>query len=200
MRTEFPMNDPRNIWKNQPTEGFKMSVDELHRKAQQRQKKARFEALFSIIIGLMLFVLFACAFVRRPQEMVPRIGWGLMSLWCLYFAYQAYKWIWPRRLAPNGTLNTTLHSYRSELEKRRDYGRHIWRRAGLTFCFLGLAMIILPELIKSLNDLRLLLNVAPVLLLLALWFATFVFVRRRKQGKLQQEIEELRALETENRA
>ncbi len=60
MRTEFPMNDPRNIWKNQPTEGFKMSVDELHRKAQQRQKKARFEALFSIIIGLMLFVLFAC--------------------------------------------------------------------------------------------------------------------------------------------
>src|ERR1039458_3443638 len=43
MPSEFPMNDPRNIWQNQPTEPFKMSADELRRKAQQRQRKARFE-------------------------------------------------------------------------------------------------------------------------------------------------------------
>ena len=29
MPSEFPMNDPRNVWQNQPTEAFKMSADQL---------------------------------------------------------------------------------------------------------------------------------------------------------------------------
>src|ERR1022692_2527571 len=74
MPSEFPMNDPRNIWKNQPTEPFKMSADELRRKAQQRQRKARFEAIYSIIVGLILFAFFARVFVQ------PRMGVGLLSL------------------------------------------------------------------------------------------------------------------------
>lgn len=197
MPSEFPMNDPRNIWQNQPTEPFKMSADQLRLKAQQRQRKAHFEAVYSIIIGLTLSVFFAWG-SARGGEVFPRMGLGLLSLWCLYFAYHTYRWIWPGRLAPNGTLNTTLESYRRELEKRRDYGRHIWRRAGLTFCFLGLAMVIVPALIKSLDDPRLLRNVAPVLVLLAIWFPTFFFIRKRKQRKLQREIEELRAFEREN--
>lgn len=197
MPSEFPMNDPRSIWRNQPTEPLKMSADELRRKAQRRQRKARFAALFSIIVGLILFVFFARAFVKI-HELIPRIGFGLISFWCIYFAYQAYRWVWPGRLAPDAALNTTLQSYRSELEKQRDYGRHIWRRAGLTFCFLGVAMLIVPEMVKSLHNPRLLVNVAPVSVLLAIWFATFFFIRKRQQQKLQREIEELHAFEREN--
>ena len=96
MPSEFPMNDPQNIWKNQPTEPFTMSANELCRKAQQHERKARFEALYSIIAGLMLFVFFAWRFVQ-PYEVVPRMGVGLLSLWGIYYAYQAYKWIWPGR-------------------------------------------------------------------------------------------------------
>ena len=198
MPSEFPMNDPQNIWKNQPTEPFTMSANELCRKAQQHERKARFEALYSIIAGLILFVFFAWRFVE-PYEVVPRMGVGLLSLWGIYYAYQAYKWIWPGRLTPDATLNTTLQSYRSELEKRRDYGRHLWRRAGLTFLVLGVAMVIVPALIKSLDTPRLLLNTLPFFVILAIWLAVFLRLRKRNRGKLQQEIEELRALERENR-
>ena len=196
MPSEFPMNDPRNIWKDQPTEAFKMSADELRRKAQQRERKSRFEAAYSIIIGLILFVFFAWTFARA-HELAPRIGFGVLSLWGIYFAYQACKRIWQGRLAPDATLNTTLQSYRSELEKRRDYGRHIWRRAGLTFGVLGVAMIIVPALIGVAGHPR---DTLPFFVLLAIWLAVILRLRKRNRGKLQQEIEELRALERENRS
>jgi len=174
-----------------------MSADELRRQARQHVGKARFEALLSIILGLILFVLFASA-CARAREVFPRLGFGLISLWSLYFAYQIYKWIWPRRLAPDGTPNTTLRSYRIGLEKRRDFGRQIWRKAGLTFCFLGLALIVAPELIHSVTDPRRVMNVAPVLVLLAIWLAVFFPLRKRRQRKLQHEIEQLRVFESEN--
>jgi hypothetical protein len=199
MPSEFPMNDPRNIWQNQPTEAFKMSADELNRKAHQRQRRARFEAIYSIIIGLILCVFFART-IARTHEALSRMGLGLLSLWSIYFAYQAYKWIWPGRLGPDATASTTLHSYRSELEKRRDYGRHIWRRAGLTFCFLGVALFLAPGLIKSLEAPRLLVNAAPVFVLLVIWLAVFFPMRKRNQRKLQQEIQELRVFERESRS
>jgi len=198
MPAEFPMNDPRNIWKSQTTEAFKMSADELRRKAQQRERKSRFEAAYSIIIGLILFVFFAWAFARA-HELAPRIGFGVLSLWGIYFAYQACKRIWQERLAPDATLNTTLQAYIGELEKRRDYAQHIWSRV-LTFCFLGMALVIVPALIKSLDAPRLLVNFVPFFVLLAIWCAIFFPMRKRNQRKLQQEIEELRVFERENRS
>ena len=199
MPNELPMNDPRNIWQNQPKEPFKMSADQLRGKVQQRQKKARFEAIFSIVLGFFLFLFFARACAKTPEG-IERVGLGVLSLWCLYFAYQAYKWIWPKPQTSDGALNTTLQSYRSELEKRRDYNRHVWRRAGLTFCFLGMAMIVGPLLIRALDDPRLLLSVAPLFVLLAIWLAVFFPIRKRKMQKLQQEIEELRVFEAEGRS
>src|ERR1035438_1338792 len=104
MPSEFPVNDPRNIGQNQPTEPLKMSTNEIRAKAQRHQTKARFEAVYSIIIGLFLCVFFARVFVQ-PNEVVPRMGVGLLSLWGIYYAYQAYKWIWPGRLTPDATLD-----------------------------------------------------------------------------------------------
>lgn len=199
MPNDLPTKDPRNIWKNQTTEAFKMSVEELRGKSQQLQRKARIETVYSIIIGLIFFVLFARNFATN-HEVVSRMGWGLLSLWSMYFAYQAYKWIWPGRLAPDPRVNTTLQSYRSELEKRRDYAPNIWHRAGLSFCFLGVAMVMVPLLIRSLDSPRFLANWAPVFVLLAVWLATFFPMRKRRQQRLQQEIEELRTLEAESRS
>jgi hypothetical protein len=199
MPNEFPMNDPRNIWQNQPAEKFKMSADQLRRKALQRQSKARLEALLAILLGVTLCVFFAWTFATAG-ELLLRLGLGVLSLWCLYYAYQAYQWIWPRRLESDAALGATLHAYRSELEKRRDYVRHIWRRAGLPFCFFGLALIIVPELIKALAAPRLVFNVLPVCVLLAIWLAIFLPQRKRRQRNLQQEIDQLRALEGESQS
>ena len=100
MPSEFPMNDPRNIWQKQPTESFKMSADQLRRKAQQRQRRTRFAVLREAILGLILFVFFA-RFLAGAREVVgvghplslwiTRMGLGLLSLWCIGAPFLMYK-------------------------------------------------------------------------------------------------------------
>lgn len=194
MPAEFPMSDPKKIWQDQPTEPIKMSLEEIRRKARKFQAKGRLKVLAAMVIGP--FVCVASAHMAAGvQDVVPRIGWGVLSLWGLYGAYATYKWIWPRRLAEDATLSTSLDFYRSELERRRDYERHIWRRSGLTFCFAGVALALIPELIPALETPRLLLNAAPFFVLLVIWFVLFFFIRKRNRLKLQREIDELNALE-----
>lgn len=173
-----------------------MSAAQLRLKSQQREKKARYEALYSIAGGFALFVLFARSF-SKVHEVVPRIGWGLLSLWCIYFAYQGYKWIWQPQLP---SAQNTLQSYRSQLEKRRDYARHIWVRAALPLCVLGILLVMAPELIKSIGAPRLLVPWVPLFVLLAVWLVTFFFVRKRRRKKLQQDIEELSMFERTNQS
>ncbi|HZU28289.1 MAG TPA: hypothetical protein VFA04_22360 [Bryobacteraceae bacterium] len=146
----------------------------------------------------MLCLLFAFT-VRSAHQLNLRLGLGILSVWCLYYAIQSYRWLWPGRA--NGgdePLSATVEVYRRQLEKQRDLVRHIWWRAGLTFCILGLALIVVPELVRAIATPRLALNVAPVLVVLAIWLAVFIPQRRRKQQKLQREIDELRAFERDN--
>lgn len=199
MANEFPTNDPRNVWQNQPTEAFKMSAEQLRLKAQQRQSKARFEAITQITIGLVLCIFFARA-IPATRELVSRLGFVVLSVWSLYLAYQAYRWIWPGRVKQQAAASVTVESYRAELEKRRDYALNIWQRAGLTFCFLGIALVLGPTVVRSLAVPRLLWNVVPVLVLLIIWLAVFFPTRRRRQQKLRREIEELKGLERESRS
>jgi hypothetical protein len=193
------MSDAQNIWKNQKTEAFKMSVGQLRNKAQQRQRKSRFEAVYTAAIGLVFFLYAVWAFAR-VHEMISRIGWGVLSLWSIYLAYRSYKWLSRERPATDAALNTTIESYRIELENRRDYARHAWRAAGLSFCFLGLAMVVGPALIRAIETPQLLLlKFGPLLALLILWCAIFSPRMKQQRRKLQAEIEELRAFESENR-
>jgi hypothetical protein len=189
MPDEF--SDPKKIWQSQPTEATKMSLDQVRRKARKLQTRARAAAVLWIVIGLALCVAFAHSFFK-DQGLLLRIGWGILSLWSLYGAYHAYRWIWPGNLTDDGTLRTSVDSYRSELERQRDYGLHIWRRSGLTFCFLGLAFVVLPPIIKALATPRVLKNTVPFFVLLFMWFVAFYFQRKRGQRRLQREIDELR--------
>ena len=167
-----------------------MSVDEMRLRAHRFQMKARFLVVYSITVGLAICVFFAWNCIRA-DEVLSRMGYGLLSAWGIYAAYQAYKWIWPSNLPPDAPVSTSLDFYRSELERRRDYRRHVWRRSGLTFCFLGLALALAPALIASLHNPALLLNALPFFVLLILWFAAFFIQKKRSQRKLQQELDEL---------
>ena len=196
MPNESPMNDPRNIWQNQPKEPFKMSVNEMRLRARRFQRKARFQVVYSIAIGLSICVFFAWYSVRS-HEVLSRVGFGLLSAWGVYAAYQAYKWIWPRNFRPGAPVSTSLEFYRSELERRRDYRLHVWRRSGLTFCFVGLGLALTPAFIAALDKPRVLLNAVPLFVLLAVWVVAFFYGKQRGKHKLQQEIDELRKFESD---
>jgi hypothetical protein len=198
MPNELPGNDPRKIWQDQPTERIKMSLDDIRRKAQKLHAKARMAAIAWIGIGIFLSAAFGRS-SAHARELLPRMGWGVLSLWGLYGAWQAYQWIWPGRLAADATLATSLDFYRKELERQRDYGRQIWRRSGVAAAFLGAALVVAPGLIQVVKTPALLPNVAPFFVLLFVWLVSFLVLRARKQQKLQQEIDELNAMERENR-
>ena len=212
MPNEFPMKDPQNVWQNQPTEAFKMSADQLRQKAEKRRRRARFSVLFSLVMSVIYFVVFA-RLLAWSSPLMPgplslwsmRIGFGVLCLWSIDFPYQAYKRLWPGRLAPDATLNTTLQSYRSELEKQRDFGRNTRARRVLAFVFLGMAMFMVPMLMVKvpnptpMTGSQLLLNVAPFLLLATAWVIMLRMMNRSRQ-KLLQEIEQLRVFERENLA
>ena len=102
--------------------------------------------------------------------------------------YHAYKWIWPATLGPDAAVNASLEFYRSELEKRRDYNSHVWRRSGVTFCFLGLAMVIVPALIDSRGTPLRLLNALPVFVLLVIWVIAFFFMKKRNRRTLKRRL------------
>jgi hypothetical protein len=194
MPSEFPMNDPRNLWQNQQTEKFKMSVTEMRRRAHKSQSRARLSVLVQMVIGLFLCVGFAWSFARTT-EVISRMGWGLLSVWAVFFSYQVYKWVWPREVPTNAPAGTSVEYYRNELERQRDYVQHVWWRSGLTFCFLGLALVLGPPLIKALQTPRMLLNAVPFFALLAVWLAMVFPMQRRRKQRLNQEIEELRSFE-----
>jgi len=194
MPNDSPMNDPRTVWQNQPKETFKMSADEMRFRARRFQMKARLKVVYFITIGISICVFFAWNCIKA-NEVLSRMGFGLLSVWGIYAGYQAYKWIWPSSLPPDAPVSTSLEFYRSELERRRDYERHVWRRSGLTFCFLGLALALAPALIASRHNPGLLVNALPFFVLLVLWFVIFFSQKKRSQHKLQQEIDELRTFE-----
>ena len=175
-----------------------MSASDLRRKALDRQSKARFEALSTIIFGIILCIVFAWSFARA-HEMLARMGWGLLSLCGIYAAFHAYKWIWPRNLPEEAPISICLEFYRRELERRRDNTRR-WLKSGLPF-FLLLGMVMAAVGTGARNaPPHPILNALPFFLVLAIWAVAFLLMRKKQERQnLQREIEELRAFERENR-
>jgi len=68
MPDELPMNDPKKIWQDQPTEPIKMSLDEIRRKAEKFQTKSRLKVLMGMVIGLFVCVAFARRALERPFQ------------------------------------------------------------------------------------------------------------------------------------
>jgi hypothetical protein len=115
---------------------LKMSATELRDRALQRQARARLEARSAMIVGLVLSVFFAWTFTRAHAALT-RMGWGLLSLWGIYAAYHAYRWIWPRNLPEDAPISTCVEFYLRALERRRDHLRHRWRGLGCPSCYWG---------------------------------------------------------------
>jgi hypothetical protein len=154
------MNDLQNAWQNQPTEVFKMSAQKLRRKAQELDRRARVAVLVTAAIAILLFLWFGWGFLSFPEKFQNfglgpfgspsvRQGFGVLSLWGLYHGYRTYKVLWPSLASSDADLKTTLQSYRQQLEKRRDYTKKIWLKSGLILCFLGIAMVVMPVLVRD---------------------------------------------------
>lgn len=125
MASEPPENDIRIKWQSQPNEPTRMSVEEIRQKARKLQRKARREVLLLYGFALLFVVFFGRSFLKA-NDTLSRVGFALMVVSALYFPYQAQKRLWPRSASTEPASTTGLDFYRRELERRRDYSRHIW--------------------------------------------------------------------------
>jgi hypothetical protein len=187
--SEPPSSDLRTTWQNQPDEPGRIPLEEIRQKAEKLQRKARREVLLFYAYGL-LFVFFFGRSLARTNETLPRIGLSLLIAWSFCFPYQAQKRIWPRNSAAALASTTCLDFYRRELERRRDYTRHVWRWL-LGPLFFSLGVFLLPALIKAIENPVFWLKLLPFGLLLAIWAAVYFPLRKSGLRKLQREIDAL---------
>jgi hypothetical protein len=106
-------------------------------------------------------------------------------------------------LPQDAPVSTCLEFYRRELERRRDYIRHIWLRSRLPFVLVGVSIAVVGTGARNAAPHKLL-NAVPFFVLLVLWAVGFFFLKKRlgpnqfRPQNLQQEIDELRTFEQEN--
>ncbi len=186
-----------------------MSVDQLRSNAHKLERKSQFTELRSIAACTIVFVFFLRGLINTRQMLVP-IQWSAASLWsirvgcaliCIGAAYEVFKackrmrtW----RFETGSTLETTVRSYRTLLENRRNYFRRMWHNKALWFLLTGMILAAVPMLINESHQApQFLWAAAPLAGLLAIWWIAVVVIQRCSQRKLQQEIDQLRAFERE---
>jgi hypothetical protein len=171
-----------------------MSAQQLRLQAQQRKSRSRKEALTSVCIGVALFLVFGWS-AARAHDPVVRLGWVVLSVSALYVGRQLHKWTWPGSLPEDATPQATLTFHRALLQRRLEFDLHIWRRSGVPFLFLGIAIVLGPPIFRSPE---LSVRAAPFFVLLLGWLAAFYPIRRKQRRALQQEIDELRRFESDS--
>jgi hypothetical protein len=176
--------DIRDLWQEQPMEG-RVSIEQIRKKARKLEVESRRGVVAGCIISVLLVFAFGSFLWRRPP-MPVRIGFGILTVWALWAPFFFYRNMWPRGGTAGADQETCLAFYRRELERRREYERHI--RLFLGICFTGLAFIVVPELVRATHNLSLLRNVAPVLVLLAIWAVLFVILKRRGRRRVRNEL------------
>ena len=185
-------NDPKAIWRSQPTEIPTMPISYLRHRATELEKSFRIRSVLEQ--GSCLLAIAMCLGIAvLEQEAWKKLGAVLCGVGGLYAFVQ-----WRRRTAkrPNQTFEaaaTAVVFYRRELERKRDIHRSLWRwyllpcfLAGTAFLLLGIFFGDLPER-----------TVSPwlVLAVMTVVVTAAAFYENYKAAQYQREIDALSALE-----
>jgi hypothetical protein len=189
-------NDPKTIWQNQLTEPFKMTPRVIHRKTQRLHTKTRRELLNSIgvslsVVGLSIFGIIRIHGAAMCALFVLTIGWTLVAQ---YFVYRGSV---PNSEPADVSLNTSLQSYRQEVERQLSLSSRflLWSLGPIMLAF-GLIGALLFAIVGPHGFLR---NTIPYLTSLVVSLFGVVFIRMHQQHDLQREIDELKEIERSNK-
>lgn len=88
--SETPNQFVQEIWQSQPTEGIKMPIDEIRRRAVKFEKRMIWLNVREYVAGGMGMVGMAY-FLSRTQDSLLRIGFGLMIAGLAYALFHLYR-------------------------------------------------------------------------------------------------------------
>ena len=195
LRDNVRQNDPKSIWKNQPTPPGAMTLEKIRENARHLRAKTRRELTANAAMVLVVIAISIPGAIRTNSTGL-RIAFALAVAWSLAGQYFLHRGMWTGAFPADAALRTSLEFYRRELQR----SGHLFRRVlewsfgpvVLSICafIVELAGIALPR--------GLLARMIPFCALFLMWIVAFFLLRSRQRGKLRRAMDELSALEKES--
>ena len=190
-------NDPKEIWRGQPTESMEMKLGShlLRQRAGDLRSKSRRELVNSIVLAVLIAAgsVYGSIWTDFP---VARALFAVTAAWVLigqFFLHRTKRQALPPE---DAGLRTSLDSCRRELERhiRFDRGALLWLHGPLFSAFGTLV----GTLVAAVAGKGLLVKMAaPFLALLVTWTLCMVVFRQSQEREFRRAIEELDQIERE---
>ena len=191
MQNDFPGNDPRTIWQNQPTEPSAMTLEQIRQKVRELHAKTRRKLLGSLA-GPLFVGAFSAYGIKQVYGFAPVLAlvFAFAIVWSLTGVYFLNRGMWSAAMPGDAALSTGIESYRREIERQHAiYGRVLLWSFGPIL--LAIAMFILfLAMVGGIFP-----NGIPFLTLIVVWIAAVFVIRMRERRELQREIDELNDME-----
>lgn len=189
--------DPKRLWQGQPAESNDMTLESLLEQAQIASSRVRRQFALPLILTLIATVFGTMRFVHSSSVWL----WVLILavLWAYlirkaHTAYRVHRWVRPGDQDAEVALRDSLSFYRRELD--REYQQAAQRfqpRAILATAVLLVGAIVGIGVARGGS----LVNVTPILLILATWTVLAFYARRYETRRIRREIEELDRFEAD---
>ncbi len=190
-------NDPKTIWKNQPTEVSAMTLKMIRRKAQGLQAKTR-KKLMGTLAGPAAVAFFAIFGMKAFASLQLQPLFAIAFLWSIAGMYFLNRQLWSTAASEDMGFSAGLESCRREIERQRSLlGRLLLWSFGPVMLALG--TVILALTMAGSADRKVFPNALPFLTLVCLWVVGYFVVRLREKHELQREADELDEVEAESR-
>jgi hypothetical protein len=116
----------KELWQSQPTEGVRMSIDQIRVSAGSFERKIHWRNLREYVTAITLVVFFSFEFLRAGDLLV-RIGFGLIIAGMFYLIWHLLsKGTW-RPLPEDAGLSSCIDFQRRQLELQRNLLTSVWR-------------------------------------------------------------------------
>jgi len=180
----------KELWQSQPTEGVRMSIDQIRVSAGTFQHRIQWRNMREYVTAMLLVFFFSYEFWRAGDVLV-RIGFGLIIAGIFYLIWHLLsKGSW-RPLPEDAGLSSCIEFQRRQLVQQRDLVSSVWRWY-LGPLVPGMAMLLVAFYRANPGHLK---NPAVVVVPEAIFFAVvFVAIAKlnaRAARKLQRQIDEL---------
>lgn len=190
MSDESSRDRMKELWQSQPTEGIRMSIDQIRMSAGRFERRIHRRNLREYI-SVIAAVAFCSFGFWRTGDLVVRIGFCLLVVGAFYLIWQMLsKGSW-QPLPEDAGLANCIEFQRRQLAQQRDLLRSVWRWY-LAPLVPGMAVLLFAFARANPGHLQ---HPALVVVPEAMFFVAvsvgIVLVNARAAGRLQRKIDEL---------
>ncbi|MBV9625390.1 MAG: hypothetical protein JOZ14_15580 [Acidobacteria bacterium] len=125
MMTESPINRMQELWRCQPVEGIKMSVEEIRNRATKFENKIFWRNVREYIAGVITIVVLGISFAGA-NDLLSCAASGLLIAGMVYVMYQLHRRGAAKTTPTAVAAGPSLAFYRGELKRQRDLSASVW--------------------------------------------------------------------------